>query len=291
MTLAGADSLAGTTPRLRLRRLGGGDARLFVALYTHRETMRHIAPPLTPTAAAHAFERCQADQGGTRLGRQLFVIEHRASAMPLGLFGTGRHDAKAGRLEVGIMLLPEAYAQGYGREAFAGMLERIFLNTPVREVVARHACRAVASARLCRRLGFRPCPRTAGRSSIRTLSLERAAWLCRPHESAPIGAGAAPCPTSRRAHPHQEKKMGDIISLLEKVGQSAACRHGSTEELRLAMEGTDIEPALRDAVLARDASFLYSALTGQVLCGLIMPGKEDEDEGDESDEPRRHEDE
>lgn len=85
--------------------------------------------------------------------------------------------------------------------------------------------------------------------------------------------------------------MDGIITLLEKIGQSAACRHGGTEELRQALEGSDIEPALRDAVLARDASFLYSRLTGQVLCGLIMPGKEDEDGDDEGDEPQRHEDE
>lgn len=291
MSFPSADFLAGTTPRLRLRRLNSGDARLFVSLYTHQETMRHIAPALTPTAAARAFERRLANQGGNRLGQQLFVMEHRASCTPLGLCGTGQHDAKASQLEVGIMLLLEACAQGYGREAFAVMLERIFLGTAVQEIIARHACHAVASARLCRRQGFQPIPQASqksGPSPIRTLSLKRADWACRARTPA---SSSTPDPTSRHAHPHQEKKMDGIITLLEKIGQSAAYRYGDTGELRVALEGADIEPALRDAVLARDASFLYSTLTGQILCGLIMPGKEDEDEGDEDEAPRRHEDE
>lgn len=86
--------------------------------------------------------------------------------------------------------------------------------------------------------------------------------------------------------------MAGITELLEKIGQSAEWRHGTTDELRQACDNIDIEPDLRDAVLARDDSFLYSTLTGQFLCGLIMPGKEDEDEGDdEGEEPRRREDE
>lgn len=191
MTDTDADFLAGTTPRLRLHQLGRGDAPLFIALYTRRETMRHIAPPLTPTAAARTFERCLASQGGARLGQRLFAIEHRSSAMPLGLCGTGRHDSGAGRLEVGVMLLPEACAQGYGREAMAVMLQRIFLATTVQEVVARHAGHAVAAARLCLRQGFRPCPQVpqdVGPLSIQTLTLARADWFRRARERAPTAS-------------------------------------------------------------------------------------------------------
>lgn len=77
--------------------------------------------------------------------------------------------------------------------------------------------------------------------------------------------------------------MSNVIDFLEKMGQDARLRYGSCADVETALEGERFEPALREAILARDHSKLGSALGQGILCCLMFPVKEGE-EGEENEE-------
>ena len=84
--------------------------------------------------------------------------------------------------------------------------------------------------------------------------------------------------------------MSNVISFLESVGQDAALRHATKEELELALSKAQIDPALQAAILGKDQQQI-EALMGaatNVCCG-VFPGKEEDDESEE--EPSKDDDE
>ena len=77
--------------------------------------------------------------------------------------------------------------------------------------------------------------------------------------------------------------MSNVISFLESVGQNAALRHATKDELELALNKAQIDPELQAAIFNRDQAQLEALLGARtnVVCA-IMPGKEDDDEGEEA---------
>ncbi|NYE29583.1 hypothetical protein HDE78_002549 [Rhodanobacter sp. K2T2] len=86
--------------------------------------------------------------------------------------------------------------------------------------------------------------------------------------------------------------MTDVIDFLEKMGQDAQWRHASQGEVEQALTRAEIAPALQTAILANDSARLETLLGQPSFCGYYLPGKEDEEEGDEDKEtPSREPDE
>jgi hypothetical protein len=77
--------------------------------------------------------------------------------------------------------------------------------------------------------------------------------------------------------------MSNVISFLESVGQDAALRHAGKDELELALTNAQIAPELQAAILNSDQAQLEALLGAKtnVVCA-ILPGKEDDDEGEEA---------
>jgi hypothetical protein len=73
--------------------------------------------------------------------------------------------------------------------------------------------------------------------------------------------------------------MTNVISFLESVGQDAQLRHATKEELELAMNRAQIDPALQAALMRGDQNQLEALLGTRinVVCA-IFPGKEDDEE-------------
>ncbi|WP_395119286.1 hypothetical protein ACFCQI_00300 [Rhodanobacter sp. FW102-FHT14D06] len=72
--------------------------------------------------------------------------------------------------------------------------------------------------------------------------------------------------------------MLDIIDFLETLGQDAQLRYAARDEVGFALAGTEIEPALQAAILAKDGPELQ-ALLGQVpFCCLISPARPGEEQ-------------
>jgi hypothetical protein len=78
--------------------------------------------------------------------------------------------------------------------------------------------------------------------------------------------------------------MTDVIDFLERMGQDAQLRHASQDEVELALTSAEIAPELQVAILANNPARLETLLGQVSVCSALFPGKEDEDDGDESEE-------
>ena len=77
--------------------------------------------------------------------------------------------------------------------------------------------------------------------------------------------------------------MSNVVGFLECVGQDARLRHASKDELDLALTGMQIAPEVQSAILGRDQVLLNTLLNAKsIICCGMAPGKEDDDEGEES---------
>ncbi|MFC5579929.1 hypothetical protein [Rhodanobacter terrae] len=78
--------------------------------------------------------------------------------------------------------------------------------------------------------------------------------------------------------------MTDVIDFLEQMGQDAQLRHGSQDEVELALTSTEIAPELQAAILTKDQARLETLLGQIPLCVAFFPGEEEEEEEDETEE-------
>lgn len=74
--------------------------------------------------------------------------------------------------------------------------------------------------------------------------------------------------------------MSDVIDFLERMGQDASLRHGSVDEMELALANAQLEPELQSAILADDLSQLHALLGRSPLYSMQVPAEEDEEEGE-----------
>jgi hypothetical protein len=79
--------------------------------------------------------------------------------------------------------------------------------------------------------------------------------------------------------------MMDPIEFLEQLGRNARLRHAPAAELERALATTEIDPALRSALLAGDTLRLGELLGAQPnICCLIEKPDQEEDEEEEEEE-------
>jgi hypothetical protein len=76
--------------------------------------------------------------------------------------------------------------------------------------------------------------------------------------------------------------MSNVIRFLESIGNNSELRLAGTEELERALCSAQIEPQVRDAILARDKARLEHLLSASsIVCCAVLgpePGREDEEE-------------
>jgi hypothetical protein len=78
--------------------------------------------------------------------------------------------------------------------------------------------------------------------------------------------------------------MSDVIDFLERMGQDSQLRHGSQDEVELALASAEIAPELQSAILAKDQTRLETLLGQAPLCVVLWPGEEEDEEEDETEE-------
>lgn len=144
------------TERLHLRPLDAGDEALFHGLYTDPKTMRFIAPPLSAEQAAKSFQKIVVRQRDSSLNGRFLAILENESQQPVGICGTSQYDADALRVEVGIVLRPEARARGFAREALTALVKRIFAGWLVDEIWVQCSTEYPAVERMVFSVGFIP---------------------------------------------------------------------------------------------------------------------------------------
>lgn len=168
------------TPRLQLRPLEGNDQALYVGLYTDAVVMRHIGPPMTPDAAARAFQNALKARHGASAGPRLWVLSETARAKSMGLLGLGFTEAGSG--ELGIIIDRQRQGQGLASEALAALLGHAFDHLALGRLQSRHHAQNQAMAAVLSKLGF--VALAPGRDPVCLWQLTRTRWI-RQHNAPP----------------------------------------------------------------------------------------------------------
>lgn len=81
--------------------------------------------------------------------------------------------------------------------------------------------------------------------------------------------------------------MSNVIDFLERLGTDAHLRNASDVELEQALVNAQIDPTVREAILAGDQKRLERLLgaTTNVCCVVYAPMREDDDEESEEQQP------
>lgn len=74
--------------------------------------------------------------------------------------------------------------------------------------------------------------------------------------------------------------MSNVIDFLEKVGRDGQLRQRSRVELEQVLDDVSVSPELRAALLAGNQQRIEELLGCEVVCCMLIPGKEQE-EGEE----------
>ena len=150
---AGA-AVAGETPRLLLRRMDAGDARVIFELLNDPEYIRHIGDRgvRSPAAAARYIEEV-AVASYARHGFGLWLVVRKVDGAALGMAGLVRRDG-FDAVEVGYALLPEYRGQGYALEAAQAALRVGRERHGLARIVATCSADNPESIKLLRRLGL-----------------------------------------------------------------------------------------------------------------------------------------
>jgi len=85
--------------------------------------------------------------------------------------------------------------------------------------------------------------------------------------------------------------MGNVVEFLARVGQDAALRHASGEQMAAELEAAGISPELSAEIHAGNAGGLRLLLGQGVFFAALMPDGPDEDREEEDDRQDDEEDE
>ncbi|BDH44181.1 N-acetyltransferase GCN5 [Salmonella enterica subsp. enterica serovar Choleraesuis] len=122
------------TPRLKMTQIRASDWAFFSALQRDPEVLRFVGDPLPETTLRAAFEtRLPRWSPGSRHWLCL-VLRDKQTQQPLGLSGFVWREP--GVSEVGFMLDPAAFGQGYGSESLRAVCRMAFSNPSMRKLTA-----------------------------------------------------------------------------------------------------------------------------------------------------------
>lgn len=167
------------TARLHVRRLSEADEAVYCGLYTDADTMRHIAEPLSQERAARAFRKAMKRSGKQCAGPSVFVMLENVTQRAIGLCGFQPLDTGLRRIEIGMMLLPEARAKGYATEALAALVTVAFSTFPIDSVWVQYSREHTVAERLVISVGFNRCADEGlgnERDAKCVWSIDRSSW-------------------------------------------------------------------------------------------------------------------
>lgn len=145
------------TKRLLLRPFTRDDQAAYLASHSRPDVMRYLyEEPLTPEQSAASVERRISRFALHAEGDALsLVLEQQDTGAMLGDVMLLWTSAVHRQGEVGFVLHPDYYGQGYAREASEAVMQWGFTVAGLHRIVGRCDARNTASATLLQRLGMR----------------------------------------------------------------------------------------------------------------------------------------
>ena len=198
-----AGALELETARLRLTPLTTEDLDIARALLCDPAVMRYVDGAMTPEAVeAHMVDAVKRGAGG-RIGIWRVTCKRRGQKIGDGVLLPVPIDEEdtdwseivpqaypTGPIEVGYLLIPEAWGQAYAPEVCARLLRFAFEMTDLSEVVAVTDPDNAASQRVLRRCGLRDAGlrRAYGTDNVRWFHISRAEWAAQAPHQLPSGS-------------------------------------------------------------------------------------------------------
>ena len=167
------------TARLLTRPLSAEDEALYAHLYTDQETMRFIGEPLSAERAARTFRSALTGMERDPIERMFLAVIEKSSGTTVGICSLQNFDPGLRSVQAGVMFVAAARAQGYAKEAFAGLIQRVFAELPVDELWVQFAADHVAVQRGVISVGFTRREAT-GPGPQNVWSVRRDSWLFAP---------------------------------------------------------------------------------------------------------------
>ena len=110
-------------PLLLIRPLVEGDEQLYLDLYTSRQVMAFIGPPLDIEKARNSFQIALRLNAKVPFRRLFLAIC--LNGYPIGLCAVNQWNAQTATAEVGLMVLPAWQCQGYATQALLALKQRL----------------------------------------------------------------------------------------------------------------------------------------------------------------------
>lgn len=142
------------TGRLLLRRMAPADLDFIFAHFAHPQVDQFLvdAEAVTTREAAAEILAFYLQQDGKGYNR--WIMQDKASGLPLGTLGFHRWDRRNRHVEIGYDLSPQFWGSGYMREAARAALDFAFAHMQVHRVEAMIHVENTRSIRLAESLGF-----------------------------------------------------------------------------------------------------------------------------------------
>jgi len=149
------------TERLLLEPLDVSRLDEFVTLTADPDTMRYWAPdgPFSRDVAERNFAASLACLREHGFGRRWIVAKESGAGLGLGFtdtkyFGQSCDDVSPDEIEIGWMLTPRVWSQGYATEAGRAIRDEAFERLKLETIVAVHHPANTASGRVMKKLGM-----------------------------------------------------------------------------------------------------------------------------------------
>lgn len=142
------------TSRLDLRPLVDTDQDFYCRLYADPAVMARVGTPLSQEAAQDAFGRVLRQIAAKPPRAHYWMLCENDAQAVIGLMALVFDRDDRTSAEVGVLLLPNAQAQGHATEAIAALVDNLFAESGISRLWTRHAPGHVAMTRLMRSLGF-----------------------------------------------------------------------------------------------------------------------------------------
>ena len=147
------------TRRLRLEPLAASRLEDFVALAADPDTMRYWAPngPFTRETAERNFATSLDRIREFDFGRRWIVSKESGSGLGFvdtKFFGESCDEVSPDEVEIGWMITPPAWGQGYATEAAKAIRDEAFQRLERKSIVAVHHPENAASRRVIEKIGM-----------------------------------------------------------------------------------------------------------------------------------------
>ncbi len=144
------------TTRMRVRPVRANDLEPMLLLFQESETMRYVGGPITSASDVEKRLKVYLDYADKKTGLGTFIVESSASGGMMGICVARQteYDPESDLYEVGYILAPAYWGQGYVSELLPELCQYLFERSGAPQLVAYTHPDNGASQHLLKKVGF-----------------------------------------------------------------------------------------------------------------------------------------